>query len=289
VLLVIFEGVTDRLIPLFAVGALTAFSMSQWGMVAHWRRVGGRGARHSMVVNVIGATATSLTTLVVVVSKFVEGAWITVLVIAAFIAFFRLARYSRDRVVRAISTGLSDVTPLDVSALTAPIVIVPLRQLDRVARRGLRFAMAISPDVQAVLVQTDDPTADAACAEHLAAVWHRAVVAPLAAAGRQPIDLVVLPSEYREFFTPFLHHVRGVIADNPGREVAIVVPEVVERKWYDVLFASHRPAMLKAGLRLYGGKQVLVIDAPWHISDGDDDSPPGQHDRIAVDPMPPGM
>ena len=78
-LLLIFGGVTDRLIPLFAVGALLAFTLSQWGMVSHWRRVGGPHAGRSLILNGLGATATSLTVVVVIVSKFTEGAWVTVL------------------------------------------------------------------------------------------------------------------------------------------------------------------------------------------------------------------
>src|SRR5262249_13777768 len=75
-LLVLFGGVTDRLIPLFAVGAFLAFTMSQAGMVAHWKRVGGRGARTSMLINGLGACATAATVVVVLAAKFVEGAWV---------------------------------------------------------------------------------------------------------------------------------------------------------------------------------------------------------------------
>jgi hypothetical protein len=81
VLLIVFGGVTDRLIPLFAVGAFLAFTLSQTGMVFHWKRIGGRGARHSMLVNGLGAAATAITVVVVLVAKFLDGAWITLLLI----------------------------------------------------------------------------------------------------------------------------------------------------------------------------------------------------------------
>jgi amino acid transporter len=293
VLLIVFKGVTDRLIPLFAVGALLAFSMSQWGMVAHWRRVGGPKARHSLAANAVGAVATSITTLVVIISKFTEGAWVTLIVIAAFICIFLVAHHSHERVEHAIRGDMSDTKPLDVNHLVPPIVIVPLRGLDRVARKGLRFALSISPDVQAVLVITDDANADASCATNLATAWHSAVDKPVASIGHRPVELIVLPSHFREFFTPFLRHVRAVCAENPYRYVAVVVPEVVERRWYDVIFASHRPAILKTGLRLFGGPRVLVIDAPWHIGDTEmgatTDLDGEQQPPIRPDPMVPGM
>jgi hypothetical protein len=84
-LLIAFEGVTDRLIPLFAVGAFMAFTLSQAGMVMHWRRTGGRGAFSSMLINGMGALATGCTTCVVIVAKFTEGAWLTVLAIPGLV------------------------------------------------------------------------------------------------------------------------------------------------------------------------------------------------------------
>src|SRR6202034_4220476 len=85
-LLTFFGGITDRLIPLFAIGAFLAFTLSQAGMVFHWRRVGGSGARHSMLVNGLGAVATAITVVVVLVAKFTQGAWITLLLIPALLA-----------------------------------------------------------------------------------------------------------------------------------------------------------------------------------------------------------
>jgi amino acid transporter len=268
-LITIFGGITDRLIPLFAVGALLAFTLSQWGMVAHWRRVGGPHAGWSLLLNGGGAIATTLTVLVVVVAKFTEGAWITVLVIPLFVMFFMLSRHSADRIDRAIMAEGTESAPLSLDGNQPPIVILPMRRLDRVARKGLRFALSVSPDVQVVLVVTDDPTADEKCAISMKQSWEVLVNQPARAAGHGPVDFVTLPSEYREFFTPFLKHVRGTCQTHPGRYVAVVIPEVVERRWYDLIFASHRPALLKAALRAWGGPQVLVVDAPWHIGDPD--------------------
>src|SRR5215469_11905648 len=103
VLLIIFRGVTDRLIPLYAVGAFLAFTLSQAGMVVHWKRRGGKAATQSMVVNGLGAFATGITTAVVLVAKFVDGAWITVLLIPALILMMRSVKRHYSQVAREIS------------------------------------------------------------------------------------------------------------------------------------------------------------------------------------------
>ena len=111
-LLIIFRGVTDRLIPLYAVGAFVAFTLSQAGMVMHWKRNGGPGAARNMFLNGLGAVATGITTVVVLVAKFVDGAWITVLLIPALILMMRSVR--RHSSVVALEIGKS--TPVQTEA-----------------------------------------------------------------------------------------------------------------------------------------------------------------------------
>lgn len=269
-LIVIFGGITDRLIPLFAVGALLAFTMSQWGMVAHWFRVRCAHWQRSLLINGLGAVATSLTVIAVIVGKFAQGAWITVLVIPMCVAVFLTAYHSYARVERAIRGSKAESGPLSLRNLKPAIVVVPIRRLDRLARKGLRFGLSISRDVQAVLVVTDDPTADAQNAKELQACWPQLVDEPARQAGYGSVALVTLSSQYREFLMPFLRYVQDLAAAHRECNVVVVVPEVVERKWYDVIFASHRPALLKALLRLRGGPRILVVDAPWYLDDKDD-------------------
>src|SRR6202012_4256143 len=119
-LLVIFDGVTDRLIPLYAIGAFTAFTLSQAGMVVHWLREG--GSQGKAVVNGVGALATGVTTLVVLVTKFVSGAWITALLIPAMILVMRSVRKHYDSVER--ETELTE--PLVASHVEEPIVVMPI-------------------------------------------------------------------------------------------------------------------------------------------------------------------
>ena len=264
-LLVVFGGITDALIPLFAVGALLAFAASQWGMVVHWRRVGGPGARRSLVVNGLGAIATSVTLIVVVVCKFTEGAWITAVAIPTLYLIFIGIRHRQERVAQETGEAEHDWGPLPIHEAKPPVVIVPITRLDWVSRKALSFAVTISPDVEAVLVQTDDTDAGAERVEALRKAWGELVHDPCQTCGLQPISLVTLKSEYREFVPPLLRHVREAAHRHHDRYIAVVVPEIVKRRWYDVILSGHRPTILKSLLRTHGGPRVIIVDAPWRL------------------------
>jgi hypothetical protein len=256
-LLVAFGGITDRLIPLFAVGAFSAFTLSQTGMVVHWRRTGGRHARRSLALNAIGAAATGATLLVIAVSKFTGGAWLSVIVIPPLALTFlriRRRRQALDREARAAG-------PLDLSRLSSPIVVLPLRRLDSVGRKGLRFSLTLSSDVRVVQVLAADMQAD-----DLRGQWAEMVVRPARSAGLNPPELVVLPSEYRRFFAPLLRYVRDLAASNPARHVAVIVAERVQRRWYQP-FIRHRATLLKQLLLQRGTPQIVIVDIPWYTRD----------------------
>ena len=263
-LLVAFEGVTDRLIPLFAVGAFLAFTMAQAGMVIHWRRTGGRGAGLKKTLNIIGATATAITLIVIIVAKFREGAWITFLAVPAFIFLFSTIRRNAER----IDTETEDSGPLRLNRPPPPLIVLPLKRLDRVARKSMRLAMAMSADVHVVQVWTQEPNL-----EDLRAEWRKNVEEPAADAGYNPPRLIVLRSSYREFIGPLVKYVQRMGAENPGRYVAVLIPEVIESRWYHLLIHSSRPALLKTYLFLRGGPKVIVINAPWYLTDDDDAVP----------------
>jgi amino acid transporter len=255
-LLVAFGGVTDRLIPLFAVGAFLAFTLSQLGMVAHWRRETGRHARVSRVVNAAGATATAATLAVIIVAKFTEGAWITVLVIPLLLLFFRRIRQVQERVDREIEVE----GPLRLEPPPTPVVVVPLKRLNRVARKALRLAASLSRDVHVLHVLTQEPGADP-----LRARWRDFVERPFREAGLPPPVLAEIPSAYRELLDPVLRYVRALARDDPHRYVAVVLPELLEPRWYQLLVLSHRVTLLKGLLLQHGGPRVVVIQVPWRL------------------------
>jgi amino acid transporter len=254
-LLVVFEGVTDRLIPLFAIGAFLAFTLSQAGMVAHWRKSEGQARLGSMAMNGLGAVATGLTLLVVLVAKFAEGAWVSALLIAALMAGMVWVRRHYDLVAR--ETRLSG--PLDLANIEPPIVIVPIQAWTTASQRAIQFALTLSEEVHAVHVGTEDEMTD------LKGDWARIVAEPAARAGRNPPALVTLSSPYRWVIKPILDYVLTTEGQNPGRQLAVVVPELVERHWYHYPLHNQRAEVLKAGLLLKGSRSIVLINVPWYI------------------------
>jgi amino acid transporter len=254
-LLMLFGGVTDRLIPLFAVGAFLAFTLSQAGMVGHWRRVGGASATRSIVVNGLGAVATGVTVVVVLVAKFVQGAWVTMLLIPGLFVVMRFVRRHYHRV----SLETRSATPLELNDLTPPLVILPIQNWSHIVKKALRFALKISPDIRAVHVD---------CGEGSVAFhqqWSRYVEEPTRMAGVATPQLVVLPSRYRLILAPIVDYVLEMERCCPNQQIAVLIPELVQHRWYHHLLHNKRASVLKALLLLKGNQRIIVINVPWYL------------------------
>ncbi len=256
-LLIIFGGITDRLIPLFAVGAFLAFTLSQAGMVGHWRRSGEPGRTLAMLVNGLGAVATGVTLLVVLVAKFAEGAWVMTLLIPVLLAVFGMVR----RHYNAVSVEIANPLPLDVKNIKPPIVIIPMSQWNRMSQKGLRFALKLSPDIFVVQVQ-----AGGSSESDLSTQWPEFVEAPAARAHLAVPKLVTVASPYRHVFNPLIDYVLAVKREHPDRQIAVLIPELVARRWYHHLLHNKRAAMLKALLLVRGDEDIVVINVPWYLS-----------------------
>jgi amino acid transporter len=255
VLLVLFDGITDRLIPLYAVGAFLAFTLSQAGMVMHWKRVG-RSTRY-MLLNGLGATATAVTVVVVLVAKFTEGAWITLLLIPALMLLMRTVKRQYDREARQI--GIT--RPIDAGGLQPPLVLVPIERWDAVAEKALRFAWTISKDIQAVHVESGEGN------DLLRRRWHDLVEEPATAAGLPAPGLIVLTSPFRFVVRPIVDYVLKLESDQPDRNIAVLVPELAESRWYYSLLHNNRSAVLKALLFFKGTQRTAVINIPYYLRD----------------------
>ena len=256
VLLILFGGITDRLIPLFAVGAFSAFTLSQAGMVVHWRRTGGAHSKVAMAVNGVGAAATGLALAVILVAKFAEGAWMTVVLVPAILALFAGVKRHYRQVLRQIAC----LRPLDFSGLEPPIVVVPIETWNMLSAKALRFALRISHDVRAVHVGVSEAKRQA-----LQEQWALDVEQPARRAGRQPPQLIVLPSPYRRFFLPLIDFVKQLEKDNPASEIAVIIPELVERRWYEAFLHNHRAEVMKARLLLEDIERVALVNIPWYL------------------------
>jgi amino acid transporter len=254
-LLILFGGVTDRLIPLFAVGAFLAFTLSQAGMVGHWKRERGPGARRSMLVNGFGALATGITVIVVLAAKFMEGAWITMLLIPGLVILMHSVRNHYHCVLLEMRNPM----PLECEKLTAPLVVVPVQHWNNITKKALRFAMKISPEIIALYVDIGE-VSDALCSD-----WNRLVEEPALRAGAGRPKLVILQSRYRFILAPIVEYVLELERTHPDRQIAVLVPELVERHWYHHLLHNKRAAVLKGLLLVRGNQRIVVINVPWYL------------------------
>jgi amino acid transporter len=251
-----FGGVTDRLIPLYAVGAFLAFTLSQAGMVMHWVRNRGPHWLKSAMVNGLGATVTGVTTLVVLVAKFADGAWITLLFIPLTIIFFASVRRHYHYVKARTTCKL----PIDVAGLSAaPIVVIAIDRWSNISRQGIEFAARLSPEVIALHVEPKEHS------ELLQDDWEQYVERPFRAAGKQPPQIQILPSPYRFVIIPIVQFVLDLARKNPTRSVVVVIPELVEDRWYEYFLHNQRGRLLEWVLLARGNDRVFTVSAPWYI------------------------
>ena len=255
-LLIIFGGVTDRLIPLYAVGAFMAFTLSQAGMVAHWKRVGGAGAHRNMLLNGLGAVATAITLSVVLIAKFTEGAWITVVLIPAMILMMTRVKRHYSAVEKQTCTDI----PVNTQGLCAPIVLIPMDRWSVVSEKALRFAWSLSTQIQILHVECGEET------ESLCRNWTRLVEAPAKDANLPIPELVLLKSPFRFVVKPLVEYALKMENENLDKHVAVVLAELMERRWYHLLLHNQRSSALKALLYFQGSQRITVINVPWYLS-----------------------
>ena len=250
-LLIVFSGVTDRLIPLFAVGAFLAFTLSQLGMVVHWQHIGKKPV--ALMINLLFAIGTAAALVVMLASKFTESTWITLLLIPSAVLIFTGVK----RHYESVATQIASSQPLEVSDLEPPLVIVPIKNWDSIARKALRFAMKLSPNVHAVHVQAGESPSD------LEVNWDARVVQPALAAQKVAPKLIELPSPYRSLFGPLLGYIGGL----ENRQIAVIVPELVEHRPFHYWLHNQRATLLKAALLFRNDRRIVVVNVPWYLED----------------------
>ena len=256
--LILFGGITDRLIPLYAVGAFLAFTLSQAGMVMHWRKNRGPNWLKSALVNGLGALVTGITTGVVLVAKFVEGAWITLLFVPLTIVFFILVR----RHYHSVKLITNCKVPVDVAGLSQhPIAVIAIDRWSNITRQGIEFAARLSPEVIALHVEPSEHS------ELLQDDWEHYVERPFRAAGKEPPQLHVLPSPYRFIIVPVVQFILDLSKKHPDRNIIVVIPELVEDKWYEYFLHNQRGRLLEWVLLARGNERVFTVTAPWYVGE----------------------
>jgi len=252
VLIIVFKGDSHALIPLFAVGVFLAFTLSQIGMVLHWRKIRDANWHIKAFANGLGAVVTAITLGIVGYSKFLEGAWLIFLLIPILVGvFLSIARHYRE-VARQLSLrGL----PPDIRPAPRPRIVIPISGVHRGIIDAVDFAMAISSDVTGVYVEIEP-----GLGEHVRETWERWF---------PDVPLVVLPSPYRSIIGPLLDYLDETdLRHNDGKLATVVLPEFVPARWWHALLHNQTTWMIKTALlyrRRTLGYQRAIIDIPYHL------------------------
>jgi amino acid transporter len=255
-LLILFGGVTDRLIPLFAIGAFLAFTLSQAGMVAHWKKTRGRGARSSMAINAVGAFATGATLVVVLAAKFTEGAWVVVLLMPGMLAVMIAVRRHYDRVAREIQPKPGFAT----QNVRPPMVVLPVEAWTTITQKALRFALTLSREIQVLHIECEDDG-------EFCRQWTDEIRPNIQSAGLPVPELVQLQSPYRFVINPIVNYILKLEHEHPERMIAVVIPVLVEHRWYHYFLHNQRGELLTALLLVKGERRISIVNVPWVLSE----------------------
>ena len=244
-LIVAFAGDTHALLPLYAIGVFISFTLSQSGMVLRWLRLKERGWRWRMWVNGLGAIVTAVVLLTLAVTKFVEGAWIVVLIIPMLVGLFLLLHRHYAEVAAELSLGGLDQLP-DFQHT----VLVLVGDVHRGVVRAVQYAQTLAAPtavVRGVYVEIDP-----AHTYRIEERWAKCGFG---------VPLVVLASPYRSLLRPLLEYVDQIQSRGDDQMVTIVLPEFLPRRWWQQLL-HNQTALLVKGALLFR-RNTVVTDVPY--------------------------
>ena len=241
---IVFGGRVEALIPLYAIGVFTSITLSQAGMVVHWFRERGHGWRKSALINGVGAVSTALVTVIFAVAKFALGAWVIVLIIPALVGVALLVerQYAQRRLATDVRADLVLGPPR-----RSQRVIVPIYDVSREAVQALTFGRTMSPDVTAVHV-----TDDLAAGERLRERFRRQVPG---------VPLVIVESPYRALVRPLVHYLEDLGRRHADEIVIVLLPEFVARHWWEPMLFNENGRRIRDAL--LGNRNVLVAEVPY--------------------------
>jgi len=243
-LVALFGGSTHALIPLYAVGVFTSFTLSQASMVRRWLRTRPAGWWWRVAVNGVGAATTGLVLAVVAATKFLDGAWIVVLLIGALITMLLMIKHHYEDVARQLSLeGFEGPPPIGHT------VLVLVGDLHRGVAEALLYAKTLSPDAKAVYVELDPERT-----RRLEEKWGKHGLG---------VPLIVLTSPYRSLMGPLLEYIDHLQAREGRQVVTIVLPEFIPARWWQQLL-HNQTALLVKGALLFR-RNVVVTDVPYHL------------------------
>jgi amino acid transporter len=235
VLLVAANGNTQALVPLFAVGVFIGFTLSQLGMVKHWYIQRSRGWRSRAVINGIGALLTAATTIIELISKFTEGAWLIVLVIPGLVLLFDRIHRLYDKIGALLGLGHTPEPPVKYESL----VVVPVTSISRLTAEGISAALSIGDEVAAVNVSFIDPD-DEAAEESFRERWEQ---------WRPNVPLITLRTAHRSITKPIVKYLCEIEAKDRYHKIVVLIPEVQPPRFWDYLLFNRRGALLDRAIR----------------------------------------
>jgi len=159
-----------------------------------------------------------------------------------------------------VKREMADMTPLNLVNLQEPIVVIPMARWDRITEKAMRFGLVLSKDLRVVHVHSDDDE-DGGLAE----VWDEHVMAPIKKEGLPEPELVTIASSYRFIISPLMDYILELERVNPGRKVAVLLPELVVRHWWENALHNQRVQLLKLLLLLKGNQRIVVVNIPWYL------------------------
>jgi hypothetical protein len=236
-------------------------------MAAHWWRAGRNKTEYltrvKLAINGTGGAATGAALAIIIVAKFAEGAWISVIIVPiAVVLLLAIGRYYRA-LDKLLLSGADRA--FSISEERMPRVLVPIERWDRIARKALGYAITLSDDVTVLHVsrlEGPDKQTDDAESQQLRSDWEEFVTKPMRKAERPVPAFRVMRSEYRSILAPVL---RVIEEDKTERRVIVVLPELVEGSWWERLFHVHRERRLRARLLRYGDRPLAVLAVPWQL------------------------
>jgi amino acid transporter len=251
-LILLFQGDTHALIPLFAIGAFLAFTLSQAGMVVHWLRLRERGWQVKAVINGVGAAVTLTSLAIIAISKFTQGAWISILLIPLFIFAFQAVHRHYAFVGSQLSLkGL----PPSLTPPPAPRVVIPIGGIHRGIIDAVNFGRSMTEHVTALYIEIepdDTPEIREEWAE-----WF------------PDIPLEIVPSPYRSIIAPLIDFLdRTDLEHNDGQQAVLILPEFVPARWWQSILHNQTAWLIRMALlyrRRLTGFQHVIIDVPYHL------------------------
>jgi amino acid transporter len=251
-LLIVSRGDTQALVPLFAIGVFVGFTLSQAGMVRHWHQQHGPGWARRAAINGVGAVFTLVALAIELFSKFLEGAWLVVIVVPLMVILFRRINVTYRKIGSALALGQTPAPPRKIPSL----VVVPVARMSKLTEEGISAALSLGDSVRAVTVCYEDESDEQADAA-LRAQWE---------AWHPDVPLITLSSRHRALGPPVVEYLRGLEHDAITDRVVVLIPEVQPSSLLRRVLFNQRGAVLDRAIRR-GTDEVVICRLRFRLAD----------------------